>query len=246
VRAGFYGGALALLAATATASAHGPSQEERLRPGRLTLGVQAVQHTFDAMRVGEIRPTPHSNFGGRVEVGYALLPWAEVAVSAYRGLSHFDFDTAFETGEGRDSDWSVDGGPNLLVGNMGPVRLLLGGTIFYGESRSKTTIILPRSMFGPLTAEGPRTFMLGGAARLMVTRTLFGPVEGVLHLQAGVMQARGHLRPSGNLYEWNGSSFGAGLGLRVAVIGGKEELRSAYTPKRSGSHSRPSSLGGPM
>jgi hypothetical protein len=190
-----------------------------LRPGAFSLGVHAVQHTFDAMRVGDVRPTQHSDFGGRAEIAYAALPWLEVTASAYRGVSHFDFDTAFDKGKGRDSDWSVDIGSDLLLGQTGSARVFIGGAYFYGEARSRTTIDNPT--METITLEGPRTFMAGGTARLLATRQLFGRVEGVAQLSTGVMRARGHARPSGILYEWNGRTFSAALGLRTELLSGR-------------------------
>ena len=207
-----------LLASLGSAAAEAPSRG--LRPGKLCVGLQAVQNTFDAMRVGDVRPTQHSDFGGRVELTYAATHWVEVTASGYRGVSHFDFDTAFDKGKGRDSDWAVEAGSNLVIGQTESMRVLIGGAYFYGEARSRTTIDSPTVQ--TITLEGPRTFMAGGRARAVVTRQLFGPLEGVLQLDVGVMRARGHARPSGVLYEWNGRTFDAALGLRAALFRGRE------------------------
>jgi hypothetical protein len=213
-------GALAVVVfLLAVAEAPALAGEGDSRMGGLSIGVQAVEHTFDAMRVGDVRPTQHSDFGGRVEIVYSPWSWLELTTSGYKGVSHFDFDTGSEKGRGRDSDWSVDIGPNVLLGRSKSVRAYVGGVFFYGEARSKTSISNPTWV--PETTvvlQGPRTFMVGGAARLVGVVRVVEHLEGVVQLNAGVMQARAHARPSGVQYEWNGRSFSAAAGLRLVLF----------------------------
>ena len=192
-----------------------------LPQGSLNLGVHGVQHTFDAMRVDEVRPTQHSDFGGRVEIAYAALPWLEVGVSAYRGASHFDFDTAFERGNGRDWDWSVDVGASLLITSTDRLQVLIGGTVLYGEAQSSTVVSYQGPTGGSITLDGPRTYMVGGTGKLMATLALVDRLHGVLQVNSGVVQARGHALASGDLYNWNGRTLSVALGLRYALLRGR-------------------------
>ena len=200
-----------------------PDTTAALRVGALKLGVHVVQHSFDAMRQDEVRPARHTDFGGRVDVAYAAMTWLEVAVSGYRGVSHFDFDTAFESGHGRDSDWSVDIGPNVLLGRARSVKVLLGGMFFYGEARSETSIDVQGGSGTVFTIhlEGPRTYMVGGGARLLATMDIVERIEGVLQLSSGVFQAHAQSRASGDLYNWNGGSVALSMGIRIGMLRGR-------------------------
>lgn len=198
-------------------SGHGAFAEE-VAPGRLSLGVQGMEHTLDAMRFGDLRPTLHSDFGGRLELTYGIYPKVEVSLAGYRGRSHFHYDTGFEKGEWRDSDWIIELGPNVWVGEAGPAGLLLGGSVLYGEARSRLTVRDPVASF---QFDGPTTFMVGGMGRLTVLVPLLSRLEGTVQLGAGVMKARAKDSRSGNLFEWNGRMFSATVGLRAIIMRGK-------------------------
>lgn len=189
------------------------------RTGRLTVGVLAVEHTLDAMRFGDVRPTQHTDFGGRLEVAYAVTPVIELSVAGSAGRSHFHHDTGFEKGDWKDSDWSVEVGPNFHVGSAGRAMFAIGGCLSYGEGRSHLTV---RNQLESFRFDGPVTFMVGGKGGLGVVVPLLSRIDGIVRLSAGVVRARARAAPSGNLFEWNGRSLTAEMGIRVALLSGDE------------------------
>lgn len=54
------------------------SENAQVTTGRVSLGIQGMEHTLDAMRFGDLRPTQHSDFGGRLELNYGVgaCTWA--------------------------------------------------------------------------------------------------------------------------------------------------------------------------
>ena len=185
--------------------------------GKLSMGIQGLQHTLDAMRYGDLRPTQHTDFGVRVELSYGVWRGVGLSVAGHQARSHFHYDTGFEQGNWRDSDWGIEVGPTFRVGDIGRAEVLLGGSLFYVEAQSRLTV---RDTFGSHPIDGPETFMVGGTGRLVLNVPLFSRLEGTTQLGVGVVKARAKAPGSGNLYEWNGRSLGAALGLRVVLLRG--------------------------
>lgn len=189
---------------------------EQTREGKLSIGVSGLQHTLDAIRFGDLRPAQHSDFGGRAELLYSVVPEFSVVLAGHRARSHFHYDTGFEKGNWRDSDWGVELGPDLHLARMGGTRLSIGGSAFYGEARSRLSIANPG--IGSAEFDGPTTFLVGGRGVMTVSHSLLSRLEGAVQLGCGLYKARARAVPSGNLYEWNGRSVTVTAGLRFIVI----------------------------
>jgi hypothetical protein len=172
------------------------------------------------MRFGDLQPTQHTNFGGRLGVAYAVSRQFELTFSGYKGRSHFHYDAAYEKGDSRSTDWMVEFGPNVIFGQAGRAAFLIGGTILYGEARSKLTVTDATNQY---YFDGPPTFLVGGRGKLSIVVALASRFQGLVQLGAGVAKAHAKTAPSGNLFEWNGRTVSASIGIRAVILKGRTE-----------------------
>jgi hypothetical protein len=170
------------------------------------------------MRFGDLQPTQHTNFGGRLGVAYAASRQFELSLSGYKGRSHFHYDTGYEKGDWRNTDWMVEFGPNIILGEAVRAAFMIGGSVLYGEARSKLTITDAISQY---QFDGPPTFFVGGRGKLSIIVPLATRFQGLVQVGAGVAKAHAKGPLSGNLFEWNGRTVSASIGIRTIIARGR-------------------------
>lgn len=193
-----------LFAAIASGSrSHAAEARPEAGSGGPTVSLAVGPRWYDAIGEGDSRPSPRSEAGAKLQLGYRGASGWQASAGGWLGGSFFDFEGVGVSGDLREATFglSVEVARSVQVSNRRSLCLGLGAE--YGEARSWLRNLL-------VERDGPHSYLGGGYLRLgmrwAAQRWAFGP-------DAVVSVYRGHTANAllKDRYDWMGSAIFMGL-----------------------------------
>ena len=140
--------------------------------GAIVVGAALAQGVSDRLSVGDIRPQPHGEWGGRVGLDYQFSERWAVTLAGQVGGSWLDFNGFAVSGKIVDANWSGRVGVDRLILAGGGATLFIGIGLEYGEARSWLDNLT-------ISQEGPHNYAVGGSARVGISEPPRGAGPGL-------------------------------------------------------------------